>query len=143
MSFRQATTSIPIEGEITMPTVSNSELPGLLGLTALRKNRAILDLSTLKMYFVGPGDYDLLAALPPGTDCFQGEIAPSGHLVVPCCEFSAEKPEEHTLTLMTRPPGLEHRTPKRVRFVPPPPQTSAPEFPVETMPSAPTQSTEY
>ena len=30
-------------GCITTPTVSGSELPGLLGLTALRKNRAILD----------------------------------------------------------------------------------------------------
>ena len=40
------------------------------------------------MHFCGPGNYDLEAALPPGAERFQGELAPSGHLVLPCGEFS-------------------------------------------------------
>ena len=101
-------------GHITTPTVPNSELPGLLGLQALRTNRAILDMNTLKMYFLGPGDYDLARGLPPGTDCFQCELAPSGHLVIPCCEFSGPtQAAESTLTLITR----HHQ----IAMVPPPP----------------------
>ena len=101
-------------GHITTPTVPNSELPGLLGLQALRSNRTILDMNTLKMYFLGPGDYDLTRGLPPGTDCFQCELAPSGHLVIPCCEFSGPaQAAESTLTLITR----HHQIP----MVPPPP----------------------
>jgi len=141
VAFRQDEEQDPREGHISIPTVSGSELPGLLGLTALRKNRAILDLHTMKMYFAGPGEYNLLSALPPGTDCFQAEIAPSGHMVIPCCEFGRREPtqHEHSLTLMSRtpraPPGLEQRedtrrTPgsssKRARVIPPPPNTPAP-----------------
>ncbi len=110
-------------GHLTTPTVSNSDLPGLLGLTALRKNRAVLDLSSLKMYFCGPGDYDVATALPPGTECFQGEIAPSGHLIVPCCEYqSGSASEEHALTLMTR-------AAVNGRRVPPPPPAAPPVLP--------------
>ena len=92
-------------GTLSVPTVPNSDLPGLLGLNPLRKNRGVLDLNTLKLYFLGPGDYDLATAMPPGTDCFQCEIAPSGHLALPCSEFSANQDNqssEHTLTLMSR-----------------------------------------
>ena len=116
IAFKQAngsTTQVSL-GHITTPSVSNSELPGLLGLQALRHNRAILDMNTLKLYFLGPGDYDLARGLPPGTDCFQCELAPSGHLVIPCCEFtSGSQTSESTLTLVTR----HHTIPR----VPPPP----------------------
>ena len=37
--------------DLRVPAVSNSDLPGLLGLTALKKNRAVLDFTTLKLYF--------------------------------------------------------------------------------------------
>ncbi len=30
-------------GQLTTPTVNNSDLPGLLGLSALRQNRAVVD----------------------------------------------------------------------------------------------------
>ena len=35
---------------------------------------------------MGLGDYveALKAAMPPGTRCFQTEIAPSGHMMLPC-----------------------------------------------------------
>ena len=95
-------------GTITTPSIGGSDLPGLLGLQALRKNRAVLDMSTFKVYFLGPGDYDLMQAMPPGTDCYQGEEAPSGHLVLPICEFNRTEPRgrtipEHTLTLVSKP----------------------------------------
>ena len=78
-----------------MPSVPNSDLPGLLGLNALRKNRAVIDFDENMMYFLGPGEYDLSKALPPGTDCYQCELAPSGHLVVPCCEHEGQ-PDRHS-----------------------------------------------
>ena len=88
------------------PTVSKSDLPGLLGLAALTKNRGILDFNTMELHFCGPGDYDLGKALPPGTDTFQLEKAPSGHMVLPCCEYPTTgepaKSEEYTLTLMAK-----------------------------------------
>ena len=78
-----------IVGNLVSPAVASSSLPGLLGLTALRKNRAVLDFTTLKLYFCGPADYNVAGSLPEGTDAFQLEISPSGHIVLPCCEFQA------------------------------------------------------
>ena len=90
-------------GNLTSPAVVNSKLPGLLGLTALRKNRAVLDFTTLKLYFCGPADYDVAGSLPEGSDAFQLEIAPSGHIVLPCCEFKAgSTSNQHSLTLLAR-----------------------------------------
>ena len=74
----------------------------------------------MKMYFVGPGNCDLERALPPGTNCFQCELAPSGHMVLPCCEYGdgPKSRNEGELTLVTQrrteevsevpPPGLAH-----------------------------------
>ena len=53
----------------------------------MRDHRVILDLQKLKMYFVGPGDYDLDKSLSPGTVSFELEVAPSGHLLLPCSNF--------------------------------------------------------
>ena len=64
---------------------------------------AIWDFQNMKLYFVGPGEYDLERNLPPGTDVFQLERAPSGHIVLPICEFEgAPSKPEHTLNLITR-----------------------------------------
>ena len=76
-------------GMMHTPTVIKSHLPGLLGLNALKRNRAVLDVNTNKLYFLGPGDYDLDKAMPPGTDIIQCESAPSGHIILPCCEHDA------------------------------------------------------
>ena len=77
-----------------MPTVPNSALPALLGLTAATERRVLIDTITQKVYMLGPGDYDIMKALPPGSTCFQCEKAASGHLMLPCAEFSraAERP---------------------------------------------------
>ena len=74
-------------GQFHTPTANNSDLPGLLGLRTLRHNRAVLDFNTLQLHFCGPGNYDLHTGLPPNTESFQCEIAPSGHIVLPCCEY--------------------------------------------------------
>jgi len=83
---------LKVAGQISMPTVTKSSLPGLMGLRSLRKVRALIDFQTLRMYLLGPGDYDLAAAMPPGTDVIQLELGPSGHLCMPCCEFDAPTP---------------------------------------------------
>ena len=96
------------EGHISISSVHNSKLPGLMGLNALIKNRALLDFRTQELYFLGPGDYDLTKAVPAGTDVFDLERAPSGHLVIPCCEYEGHNPQDHggdALTLLTREPA--------------------------------------
>ena len=57
-------------GSLITPTISGSEIPGLLGLASIRKNRGILDCNTTQLHFCGPGDYDLQKVLPPGSDSF-------------------------------------------------------------------------
>jgi len=107
-------------GELTIPAVQSSDLPGLLGKQSLKKNRAVWDFVTDKLYFMGPGDYDLDKAMPPGTDTFQLETAPSGHSVLPCCEFtSASGSTEHTLTLISN-RGEAAREQARTSLPPPP-----------------------
>ena len=78
----------------------HSDLPGLPGLNTLRYNRAVLDFTTLEMHFLGPGDSQVGKTLPPGPDTFQLEIAPSGHLVLPCSEFKNPPPKDTSLTLL-------------------------------------------
>jgi hypothetical protein len=102
VAFQQADGQAVSVGSVATPTVSNSDLPGLRGLAALRKNRAILDFSIFKLHFCGPGDYDLHRGVPPGADSFQREIAPSGRMVISCCEYEgATLANDHTLTLVT------------------------------------------
>ena len=81
-------------GTFNVPVVTNSELPGLLGLQAMRDRNAILDMNTLQLHFCGDGDYDLPTNLPPGTESYQCEIAPSGHMVIPCCNYDGVDREE-------------------------------------------------
>ena len=73
---------------LKVPTVPNSDLPGLLGLQSLRNARSIIDTESNKLYMLGPGDYDLMKALPPGTSVIQLEEAPSGHLMMPCDQYN-------------------------------------------------------
>ena len=121
MAFKRANADESAVGTMTTPTIANSVIPGLLGLQSLRKNRGSLDLNTLKIYFAGPGDYDLDKAMPPGTEVYQGELAPSGHMVLPCCEFRGHKlvePSSSSLTLVTR--QAERQEPEQPRSTQPP-----------------------
>ena len=90
-------------GSLSAPAVVNSDLLGLLGLNALRKNGGILDFATLRLHFVGPAGIEVEKHLPPGSESFQTELAPSGHMVLPCCEFQCGSIEsDHSLTLLTQ-----------------------------------------
>ena len=128
----------PQPAEIVTPSVPDSELPGLLGLKALRNNRAILDLNTLQIHFCGPGDYKLSDALPPGTDTFQCELAPSGHMVLPCCQYTrtpAAGSNSMSFTTNNTTSTMENLENKRHRkkwkpATPPPPSGKPPPFPV-------------
>ena len=89
----QANNMKPSVGSVyRSPAVQNSELPGLLGLSSLRDLRVVLDLNKLTLHFCGPGYYDLSKQLPPGTDSYPLEIAPSGHLLLPCSNFEQLPP---------------------------------------------------
>lgn len=88
--------------------MGQSLLPGLLGLTALENRRSILDLVNNHLHFLGPGDFDLLQALPAGTESFQLKHAPSGHLLLPCNKFEAfdKQQANGTLTMDQTPLNL-------------------------------------
>ena len=90
---------------------------------SLNRNRAVWDFVTDTLYFMGPGDYDLAKAMPPGTDSYQLETAPSGHSVLPCCEYvPASSINEHTLTLVASRRDLVGR--HAGQSMPPPPVVS-------------------
>ena len=90
-------------GVLHVPAVSDSDLPGLMGLTALKSNRAILDFNTLTLYFCNDAPYDLDKTLPQGTAKYQLETAPSGHLVLPGCEYKVgSNNEDYSLTLVSK-----------------------------------------
>jgi len=74
-------------GGFDLPIVKDSMLPGLLGLASLTNKRAILDLVKNQLHFLGPDDCDLASVLPPGSESFSLERAPSGHLILPCCKY--------------------------------------------------------
>ena len=87
-----------------------------------------MDLNTNKIYFLGPGDYDLMRAMPPGTDCYQAVEAPSGHLVLPIGEYTspgAHSSPAHSLTLVSKRSPSDSTLTAAPQFpvgVPPPPQ---------------------
>ena len=72
---------------LKVPTMPDSDLPGILGLQSLRNARSIIDTETNKLYMLGPGDYDLMKAMPPGTSVVQLEESSSGHLMMPCDRY--------------------------------------------------------
>ncbi len=91
-------------GTFTTPTINGSNLPALLGLKTLIDKRAVLDLPNMQLHFLGPGDITL--NLPPGSESYPIHHAPSGHLMLPCCEFQAARRrpagDEEDLSLVTR-----------------------------------------
>ena len=57
-------------------------------------------------------------ASAPGSESFQLELSPSGHIVLPCCEYGqGAAVDKHTLTLLT-----EGKPAKAPRTIPPPPR---------------------
>ena len=78
-----------IQGNFETAVVSQSELPALMGLKTLAKNRSLLDIANKKLIYVGPGGYDL--KLSPGSVTMQLEQVESGHLLLPCTEWPKAK----------------------------------------------------
>ena len=78
----------------------------------LRDHRVVLDLQKLKMYFAGPGDYDMDRAFPPGTVSFALEVAPSGHLLLPCSNFANLAETQSVPALHTKEKEKEPEQPK-------------------------------
>ena len=95
-------------GSFETATVRKSGLPGIIGLASLTNRRAILDMNTKQLHFCGPGDYDLVKMLPPGTESFQLKEAPSGHLLLPCNHYKSCDKQQMTgsLTLDSAPLAL-------------------------------------
>ena len=92
-------------GTFVTPSVTGSDLPGLLGLTSLQRRRAVLDMVTNKLYFLGPGDYKIESILPPGSETYQLHTAPSGHLLLPVDNYKQldKREMEGSLTLDSQP----------------------------------------
>jgi hypothetical protein len=67
-----------------------SELPALYGLVGLRGQAAIIDCGNNRLIVPGPGGIQY--TLSPGTQVHKLEVAQSGHLLLPCCEWQAAKP---------------------------------------------------
>ena len=84
-------------GNYVAKVVSNSELPGLLGLTSLEKNGAIIDVGHQKLIYPGPGGFEL--KLSPGSTMMQLERAESGHLLLPCTHWAGAKATTKSKTL--------------------------------------------
>ena len=74
-----------ITGVFTAPTINDHSLPAILGLKTLIERRAIMDFTTMQLSFTGPGQSRI--EYSPGTDTFQMLHAPSGHLMLPCCDY--------------------------------------------------------
>ena len=83
--------SIPIcvssgsTGVFQTSIVGSSDLPALLGLDALKQQRALIDCHANKLFLVGPGGYQL--KLPPGSEGLNLIQIPSGHLLLPVTEW--------------------------------------------------------
>ena len=91
-------------GSITIPALQDSATPGLLGLVSMRHNRTLLDTINNKVHFLGPGDLDIEKHLPAGSKTFQCEYSQSGHMVLPCCEFTGRIDAETKLSLYASEP---------------------------------------
>ena len=50
---------------------------------SMRRSRTLIDTVDNKLYFMGPGQYDLETMLPAGTVSVQCHTAPSGHMMLP------------------------------------------------------------
>ena len=74
-------------GTFTGPELPESAVPALLGLRSLESMRCLLDVPNMQLYRVGPGGYQL--RLSPGSRVNQLERGNSGHLMLPCSEFSS------------------------------------------------------
>ena len=88
-----------VSGNYTAPTVDHSELPALLGNQTLRNMRAIIDFGRMQLHTLGPGEATI--SLPNGSESFQLEESPSGHMVLPCGYYNELSRQPRTLDART------------------------------------------
>ena len=69
-------------------TINGHALPALLGLRTRIERRAIMDFTTMRISFTGPGETRI--DYSPGTDTFKVLQAPSGHVMLSCCEYQSQ-----------------------------------------------------
>ena len=104
-----------LAGMFKAPTINGHALPALLGLRTLIERRAIMDFTTMQISFTGPGESRI--DYSPGTDTFKMLQAPSGHLMLPCCEYQSQSrhgsekvPSQSDLSLLSREPDSSEAT---------------------------------
>ena len=133
-----------------MLALKDSNTPGLLGLNSMRSNHAVLDTHTNILHFLPDNKWSLLEALPNGTKSLPLEPAPSGHLVLPCCEYTGQvdqeslslhttgRPGPRTQTSTTKPTDKGIELPEQVPFARPgrtivrqPPTRSSSSYPTD------------
>jgi hypothetical protein len=125
-----------IHATLDMPSLPNSDTPGLMGLLAVRKYGGIIDTRNVKMYLntATDVDFNLLHLLPPGYKEIDCHFASSGHMMAHCCEYDKDPAKDELAfavkqlgeTKPTVPPPQE--APSGVASssnTPPPPTTSA------------------
>eukprot|EP00974_Lingulodinium_polyedra_P064162 6197588-Lingulodinium_polyedra.AAC.1 len=64
-----------------VPTVPNSQVPGLLGLRSMMARHLVINTVNRGLHLCGPGDLEL--TLPPRAQTFELDQSPSGHLLLP------------------------------------------------------------
>ena len=67
------------------PMLRDSEVPALLGIRSLKRQRALMDCFTGKLYLVGSGGYRL--QLSPGSRTRSLHESHSGHWIMPCTDW--------------------------------------------------------
>jgi hypothetical protein len=73
-------------GVFTTPALENSDLPALWGLNSLEKLKALVDVGSRRLIVPGPGGFKI--TLSPGSKSYPLEKSPTGHLLLPCCEWA-------------------------------------------------------
>jgi len=74
----------------TAPTVrkDGKHLPALLGLQSVTKQNCVLEMAPGNEFLTMPGPGGYTVNWSPGTTRYRLERAPSGHLILPCDDFS-------------------------------------------------------
>ncbi len=132
----QASGPSAIHASLDMPSLPDSDTPGLMGLLAVRKYGGVVDTRNVKLYVntQGDADFNLLQLLPPGYKEIECRFAASGHMMAHCCEYTAP-PDKDQLAFAVKQPDEKVPTvappaqaPTEVPVsdsVPPPPSSSA------------------
>ena len=88
-----------VVGAYTANMVEHSNIPALLGLEPLIKQRTLLDLQNGKLILLGEGGYQL--KLSPGSAVHNLERSPTGHLMLPTSEWKSVNKTAKQIALLS------------------------------------------